>query len=69
MARYIPASSLAIVTLHKEQFRLMERHTAQQGVALQPADSVQGREMDIATLPTTRTGIELNDAKFLEDKR
>ncbi|KIH55716.1 hypothetical protein ANCDUO_14121 [Ancylostoma duodenale] len=68
MARRIPASSLAIMTLYKEQLRLMERCAVQQGVPLYTVDSVQGRKMDIVILLTTRTDIEANEAEFLDDK-
>ncbi|EPB70379.1 hypothetical protein ANCCEY_10528 [Ancylostoma ceylanicum] len=57
-ARQIPASSIAVITFYKEQFRLMEQYAEQQGIALHTVDFVQGRETDIVILLTTRTDIE-----------
>ncbi|EPB67806.1 hypothetical protein ANCCEY_13099 [Ancylostoma ceylanicum] len=67
-ARQIPASSIAVITFYKEQFRLMEQYAEQQGIALHTVDSVQGRETDIVILLTTRTDIEPARAEFLDDK-
>ncbi|EYB82588.1 hypothetical protein Y032_0356g3359 [Ancylostoma ceylanicum] len=48
---------------------MMKRYAALQGVALHTVDSVQGREMDIVILLTTRTNIDFDESEFFDDKR
>ncbi|KIH56049.1 integrase core domain protein [Ancylostoma duodenale] len=67
-AREVPASSIAVITFYKDQFRCMEQYATQQGIGLYTVDSVQGREADIVILLTTRTDIEPASGKFLDDK-
>ncbi|KAK6058289.1 hypothetical protein COOONC_04139 [Cooperia oncophora] len=65
----IPASSIAIITFYKDQQRMLERSATRFGVRLHTVDSVQGHEMDIVIILTTRTNIDRSSGDFLDDLR
>ncbi|VDO61910.1 unnamed protein product [Heligmosomoides polygyrus] len=57
LALEVRPSSVAIITFYKEQQRLLSQYAARRGVALHTVDSVQGREMDIVIVLTSRTDV------------
>ncbi|VDO92658.1 unnamed protein product [Heligmosomoides polygyrus] len=67
LAKGIPPTSLAIITFYKEQARLLQDYAARQGVTIHTVDSVQGREVDIVILLTTRSDVDPDSSDFLDD--
>lgn len=69
LTKGVPPPSIAIITLYKEQLRLLKEFATDNGVAIHTVDSTQGREFDIVLLLTTRTHIvDSETSDFLEDR-
>ncbi|XGW05122.1 hypothetical protein V3C99_015918 [Haemonchus contortus] len=66
-SRDIPAAAIGVITFYKEQFSRLREFTNKHGVALHTVDSVQGREMDVAIVLTTRTDVDAATGDFLND--
>ncbi|XGW34683.1 hypothetical protein V3C99_018573, partial [Haemonchus contortus] len=69
VALTVPPRSIAIVTFYKAQQQLLFDYATQHGIALHTVDSVQGREMDIVIVLTSRTDVSLTSGDFLDDPR
>ncbi|VDO66832.1 unnamed protein product [Heligmosomoides polygyrus] len=69
LALEVRPSSIAIVTFYKEQQRLLSQYAARRGVALHTVDSVQGREMDVVIVLTSRTDVTPAGGEFLDDPK
>ncbi|XGW21519.1 hypothetical protein V3C99_004464, partial [Haemonchus contortus] len=69
LAKDIPATSIGVITFYKDQQRLMEDTAAKLGVHLFTVDSVQGREIDVVVILTTRTMVDRSSGEFLDDHK
>uniref|UniRef100_A0A7I4YXQ2 AAA_12 domain-containing protein n=1 Tax=Haemonchus contortus TaxID=6289 RepID=A0A7I4YXQ2_HAECO len=67
LSRDVPSSSIGVITFYKEQQHRLQEYTDRLGVALYTVDSVQGREMDVAIILTTRTDVDEASGNFLND--
>ncbi|XGW28985.1 hypothetical protein V3C99_008637 [Haemonchus contortus] len=62
-----PAFTRCTILVYKEQQHRLQEYTDRLGVALYTVDSVQGREMDVAIILTTRTDVDEASGNFLND--
>ncbi|XGW22622.1 hypothetical protein V3C99_005106 [Haemonchus contortus] len=69
MALNVSPRSIAIVTFYTAQQQLPFNYATQHGITLHTVDSVQGREMDIVIVLTSRTDFSPTSRDFLDDSR
>ncbi|XGW22832.1 hypothetical protein V3C99_005226 [Haemonchus contortus] len=67
LSRDVPSSSIGVITFYKEQQHRLQEYADRLGVALYTVDSVQGREMDVVIILTTRTDVDETSGNFLND--
>ncbi|EPB65296.1 hypothetical protein ANCCEY_15641, partial [Ancylostoma ceylanicum] len=67
IAAAVPAANICVIAFYKEQYRRAERKFSELGIELSTVDAVQGREMEVVILLTTKTHFPLDSAEFLDD--
>ncbi|VDP35170.1 unnamed protein product [Heligmosomoides polygyrus] len=69
LASGISPASVAVITFYKEQQRLLSQYAMQRGITLFTVDSVQGKEMDIVIVLTSRSDVSPASGELLHDPK
>ncbi|KIH63257.1 hypothetical protein ANCDUO_06442 [Ancylostoma duodenale] len=68
-ASAIAPANICVIVFYKEQYRRAEQQLAEMGIELSTVDAVQGREMEVVILLTTKTHFSPDSAEFLDDHK